>query len=93
MTILAYSTSSTETSGTDMNAWLAKLQEGKKSTAQLQQEMLKGSIQSVDTNKLDDIDNLSKTDEEKEEDEEKDDIQEPSTVTKEQLQSPIDLKI
>lgn len=90
MTILAYSTSSAETSGMDMNAWIAKLQEGKKSTAQLQQEMLENSIQSVDTNKIDDIAENLKTDEETEEDEE---IQEPSEITKEQLQSPIDLKV
>lgn len=90
MTILAYSTSSAETSGMDMNAWIAKLQEGKKSTAQLQQEMLENSIQSVDTNNIDDIAEILKTDEETEEDEE---IQEPSEITKEQLQSPIDLKI
>lgn len=90
MTILAYSTSSVETSGMDMNAWIAKLQEGKKSTAQLQQEMLENSIQSVDTNKIDDIAENLKTDEETEEDEE---IQEPSEITKEQLQSPIDLKV
>lgn len=90
MTILAYSTSSAETSGMDMNAWIAKLQEGKKSTAQLQQEMLENSIQSVDTNNLDDIAENLKTDEETEEDEE---IQEPSEITKEQLQSPIDLKV
>ncbi len=90
MTILAYSTSSAETSGMDMNAWIAKLQEGKKSTAQLQQEMLENSIQSVDTNNIDDIAENLKTDEETEEDEE---IQEPSEITKEQLQSPIDLKV
>ena len=90
MTILAYSTSSAETSGMDMNAWIAKLQEGKKSTAQLQQEMLENSIQSVDTNKIDDIAENLKTDEETEED---DEIEEPSEITKEQLQSPIDLKV
>lgn len=90
MTILAYSTSSAETSGMDMNAWIAKLQEGKKSTAQLQQKMLENSIQSVDTNNIDDIAENLKTDEETEEDEE---IQEPSEITKEQLQSPIDLKV
>ena len=90
MTILAYSTSSAETSGMDINAWIAKLQEGKKSTAQLQQEMLENSIQSVDTNNIDDIAENLKTDEETEEDEE---IQEPSEITKEQLQSPIDLKV
>lgn len=90
MTILAYSTSSAETSGMDMNAWIAKLQEGKKSTAQLQQEMLENSIQSVNTNNIDDIAENLKTDEETEEDEE---IQEPSEITKEQLQSPIDLKV
>ena len=57
---------------------------------QLQQEMLENSIQSVDTNNIDDIAENLKTDEETEEDEE---IQEPSEITKEQLQSPIDLKV
>ena len=93
MTILTYAASSTETSGTDMNAWIAKLQEGKKSLAQMQQEMLESTVQSVDMNKLDDINELSITDEESEDNENKDEIQDPSTVTKEQLQSPIDLKI
>ena len=93
MTILTYAASSTETSGTDMNAWIAKLQEGKKSLAQMQQEMFESTVQSVDMNKLDDINELSKTDEESEDNENKDEIQDPSTVTKEQLQSPIDLKI
>ncbi len=92
MTILTYAASSAETSGTDMSSWIAKLQEGKKSLTQMQQEMLESTVQSIDINKLDDINENLSIDEE---DEEKgsEEIQEPSEVTREQLQSPIDLKI
>lgn len=92
MTILTYAASSAETSGTDMSSWIAKLQEGKKSLTQMQQEMLESTVQSIDINKLDDINENLSTDEEDEENG-SEEIQEPSEVTREQLQSPIDLKI
>ena len=91
MTIMAYAANSTETSGTDLNAWLAKLQEGKKSLAQMQQEMLKSSVESV-SNKVE-TDATAKTDEDADEEETTNSIQDPSTVTKEQLKSPIDIKL
>lgn len=90
MAIMAYSTSTTESSGVDMSAWIAKLQEGKKSLSQLQQEMLENSLESVN-NKVD-TDKITEIGEEEEE-EDKNTIQDPSTVTKEQLKSPIDLKV
>ncbi len=92
MTILTYAASSAETSGTDMSSWIAKLQEGKKSLTQMQQEMLESTVQSIDINKLDDINENLSIDEEDEENG-SEEIQEPSEVTREQLQSPIDLKI
>lgn len=92
MTILTYAASSAETSGTDMSSWIAKLQEGKKSLTQMQQEMLESTVQSIDINKLDDINENLSIDEEDEENG-TEEIQEPSEVTREQLQSPIDLKI
>ena len=92
MTILTYAASSAETSGTDMSSWIAKLQEGKKSLTQMQQEMLESTVQSIDINKLDDINENLSIDEE-DEDNGSEEIQEPSEVTREQLQSPIDLKI
>ena len=92
MTILTYAASSAETSGTDMSSWIAKLQEGKKSLTQMQQEMLESTVQSIDINKLDDINENLSTDEEDEENG-SEEMQEPSEVTREQLQSPIDLKI
>lgn len=90
MAIMAYSTSTTESSGVDMSAWIAKLQEGKKSLSQLQQEMLENSLESV--NNKADTEKIAKIGEEEEE-EDKNTIQDPSTVTKEQLKSPIDLKV
>ena len=92
MTILTYAASSAETSGTDMSSWIAKLQEGKKSLTQMQQEMLESTVQSIDINKLDDINENLSIDEEDEENG-SEEIQEPSEVTREQLQLPIDLKI
>lgn len=92
MTILTYAASSAETSGTDMSSWIAKLQEGKKSLTQMQQEMLESTVQSIDINKLDDINENLSIDEEDEENG-SEEMQEPSEVTREQLQSPIDLKI
>ncbi len=92
MTILTYAASSAETSGTDMSSWIAKLQEGKKSLTQMQQEMLESTVQSIDINKLDDINENLSIDEEDEENG-SEEIQEPSEVAREQLQSPIDLKI
>lgn len=89
MAIMGYAASTSESSSFDMQQWIAKLQEGKKSTAQLQQEILEGISENIDNK-------LEINAEEESEDEETNktgEIQDPSTVTKEQLQSPIEIKL
>ena len=47
--IMTYgSTKETDASGFSIDAWIAKLQEGKKSTQQLQSEMLQGVTETVE---------------------------------------------
>lgn len=104
--ILNYAVQKEASADTGMAAWLAKLQEGKKSTQQIQSEMLEST-----TENLKDIQEKAaekikeaakqKTEAAKEdssaEDTETttstDEIKAPSEVTAQDLESPIDIKL
>lgn len=99
--IASFSSVNNEQTSPSMNDWLEQLNKGKKSTAQLQQNIISGTVDTVD--QIKNIETTTKINETEETDEDEDstnttgktvqDYQEPSTVTKEQLKSPIDLKL
>lgn len=86
-------------SGGGMAAWLAKLQEGKKSLVQMQTEMIQGTTETIkemqDKSLQAAKDKAAEGEAEKTGDVEKtaDEIKTPSEVTAADLQSPIDIKL
>ena len=101
------SVNESSSSSVSMDAWIAKLQEGKKSLTQLQTEMLESTTENIAAFKEKAAENAKEA--AKEESSEptsdgyvskdstsdfsKDDIVEPSEVTSQDLCSPIDLKL
>lgn len=86
-------------SGGGMAAWLAKLQEGKKSLVQLQTEMIQGTTETIkemqdkSLQAAKDKAAESKTEETGDVEKTADEIKTPSEVTSADLQSPIDIKL
>ena len=106
--ILNYnSVNESQSTNLSMEAWLAKLQEGKKSLQQLQTEMLESTTENIDKFKEKTAAKAKENAKEKAKESEgdtlyisdseyiyaKEDIDVPSEVTKEDLKSPIDLKL
>ncbi|MFR1503120.1 MAG: hypothetical protein ACLSUS_03340 [Opitutales bacterium] len=101
--ILNYATSKDSAVDLSMDAWIAKLGEGKKSTQQLQTELLESTTDSIDEMKQKLAERLKEASKEEsadgtastntDETTVTDDIKDPSEVTAEDLQSPIDIKL
>lgn len=89
--------------GASMGAWISKLSEGKKSTQQLQTEMLQGAtdaVKDIQDKAIEKAKEAAKEEASKEtssqgssETKPADDIKAPSEVTKADLESPIDIKL
>ena len=100
---LNYSTATEQSSGVSMADWLAILQKNSKSEAQLQSEMLEGVsdlIKDIQDKALEKAkESMNETDSDESTNTQdtstvtQDDIVDPSEVTAEDLQSPVDLKL
>lgn len=104
--ILNYAVQKEASADTGMAAWLAKLQEGKKSTQQLQSELLESTTDSIKEMQEKAAEKIKeaakqKTEASKEETSSEDteittstdEIKAPSEVTAKDLESPIDIKL
>lgn len=102
--IASFSSAKEAQTGVSMDNWLALLKEGKKSTQQLETEMLKGVTDSIkDMQKKaaekakealkEEAQKTDEADDTTETTASTDEIKAPSEVTKADLESPIDIKL
>ncbi len=100
--ILNYSSKEQIQTAATMDAWMAKLSEGKKSIQQLQTEMLQSTadtVKEIQDKAIESSKEAAKEDGTKSEGEttassqKNDEIKAPSEVTKADLESPIDIKL